>query len=205
MTIEERSFWTTTRKASKVVFFANKAKVCFGYWQFLFFFAEESDREIYGLEGLDSEEEYSDDDIAGKQVEEEADDKTWGTSKKAYYDNDEGDDLDEMREEEEEALRIQKEQLANMDEADFVDDALTGWGVGNDEDAANDKKLVEEVSRDLEDISFDTIKIEKRRKNLPVAEKLKIIQNESPELIDLLDEFKDNVESVELLKTIVEK
>ncbi|KAI7865748.1 Sas10 C-terminal domain-containing protein [Mucor mucedo] len=166
---------------------------------------EESDREIYGLEGLDSEDEYSDDDIAGKQVEEEADDKTWGTSKKAYYDNDEGDDLEEMREEEEEALRIQKEQLANMDEADFVDDALAGWGLGNDEDAANDKKLVEEVSRDLEDISFDTIKIEKRRKNLPVAEKLKILQNESPELIDLLDEFKDNVESVELLKTVVEK
>lgn len=110
-----------------------------------------------------------------------------------------------MREEEEEALRIQKEQLANMDEADFVDDALAGWGLGNDEDAAADKKLVEDVSRDLEDISFDTIRIEKRRKNLPVAEKLKIIQNESPELIDLLDEFKDNVESVTLLKTIVEK
>jgi U3 small nucleolar RNA-associated protein 3 len=49
------------------------------------------------------------------------------------------------------------------------------------------------------------LKVEKRRKNLPVAEKLKIIQNESPELIDLLDEFKDNVESVELLKSIVKK
>lgn len=82
-------------------------------------------------------------------------DKTWGTSKKAYYDADEGDDLDEMREEEEEALRIQKEQLANMDEADFVDDALAGWGLGNDEDAEADKKLVEDVSKDLEDISFE--------------------------------------------------
>jgi U3 small nucleolar RNA-associated protein 3 len=49
------------------------------------------------------------------------------------------------------------------------------------------------------------MKVEKHRKNLPVAEKIKIIQNESPELIDLLDEFKDNVESVELLKSIVEK
>lgn len=110
-----------------------------------------------------------------------------------------------MREEEEEALRIQKEQLANMDEADFVDDALAGWGLGNDEDAAADKKLVEDVSKDLEDISFDVMKVEKRRKNLPVAEKIKIIQNESPELIDLLDEFKDKAEIVNLLKPIVEK
>lgn len=164
---------------------------------------EQSDREIYGLDGLDSEEEDSDED--NKEEEEVDDDKTWGTSKKAYYDADEGEDLDEMREEEEEALRIQKEQLANLDEADFVDDALSGWGLGNDEDAEADRKLVEDVSKDLEDISFDSIKVEKRRKNLPVAEKIKIIQNESPELIDLLDEFKENVEMVNLLKGIVEK
>jgi U3 small nucleolar RNA-associated protein 3 len=49
------------------------------------------------------------------------------------------------------------------------------------------------------------IKVEKRRKNLPVAEKIKIIQNESPELIDLLDQFKANSESVKQLKLIVEK
>lgn len=132
-------------------------------------------------------------------------DKTWGTSKKAYYDADEGSDIDEMREEEEEALRIQKEQLANMDEADFVDDALAGWGLGNDEDAEADKKLVEDVSKELEDISFDVMKVEKRRKNLPVEEKIKIIQNESPELIDLLDEFKDKVEIVNTMKPLVEK
>ncbi|KAK4521214.1 vesicular-fusion protein S17 [Mucor velutinosus] len=167
---------------------------------------EQSDREIYGLDGLDSEDELSDDDITGKnEEEEEIDDKTWGTSKKAYYDADEGSDIDEMREEEEEALRIQKEQLANMDEADFVDDALAGWGLGNDEDADADKKLVEDVSKELEDISFDVMKVEKRRKNLPVAEKIKIIQNESPELIDLLDEFKDKVEIVNTLKPLVEK
>lgn len=114
---------------------------------------EQSDREIYGLDGLDSEDDLSDDDT--EEQEEEIDDKTWGTSKKAYYDADEGDDLEEMREEEEEALRIQKEQLSNMDEADFVDDALSGWGLGNDEDAEADRKLVDDVSKDLEDISFE--------------------------------------------------
>ncbi|OBZ90775.1 Uncharacterized protein C3B8.09 [Choanephora cucurbitarum] len=167
---------------------------------------EESDREIYGLEGIDSEEDLSEDDIAGQQDDDEdIEDKTWGTSKSAYYDADEGDDIDEMREEEEEALRIQKEQLSNMDEADFVDDALAGWGVGNNEDAEADKKLVEDVNKDLEDISFDSIKVDKRRKNLPIAEKVKIIQNESPELIDLLDEFKDKSESIRELKDLVEK
>ncbi|GAA5807270.1 hypothetical protein MFLAVUS_000627 [Mucor flavus] len=166
---------------------------------------EESDREIYALDGLDSDEELSEDEIIGQQEEEEVEDKTWGTSKKAYYDADEGSDLDEMREEEEEALRIQKEHLSHMDEADFVDDALSGWGLGNNEDVEADRKLVEDVSKDLEDISFDKLKIEKRRKNLPIKEKLKIIQNESPELIDLLDEFKENVEGVKLLESIVQK
>ncbi|KAI8382354.1 Sas10 C-terminal domain-containing protein [Blakeslea trispora] len=167
---------------------------------------EESDREIYGLEGIDSEEDLSEDDIEGQQAnDDDLEDKTWGTSKSAYYDADEGDDLDEMREEEEEALRIQKEQLSNMDEADFVDDALAGWGVGNNEDAEADKKLVEDVNKDLQDISFDSIKVDKRHKNLPIAEKVKIIQNESPELIDLLDEFKEKSASIQDLKELVEK
>lgn len=59
-----------------------------------------------------------------------------------------------MKEEEEEALRIQKEHLAHMDEADFVDDTLPGWGLGANQDAEVDKKLVEDVTKDLEDISF---------------------------------------------------
>lgn len=114
---------------------------------------EESDREIYGLEGIDSDEEESEEETNDKD-QDDFEDKTWGTSKQAYYNADEGSDLDEMKEEEEEALRIQKEQLANMDEADFVDDALAGWGQGNEEDAEADKKLVQDVSKELEDISF---------------------------------------------------
>ncbi len=80
--------------------------------------------------------------------------KAWGTSKKAYYNADEASDIEEMREEEEEALRIQKEQLAHMDEEDFVDDTLPGWGLGAANDTEADKKLVEGVTKDLEDISF---------------------------------------------------
>lgn len=128
-----------------------------------------------------------------------------------------------MREEEEEALRIQKEQLAGMDEEDFMDDALTGWGIGAEQDAEADKKLVDSVSKDLEDISFEWVyhhfyrfnwltnitfsvkKVESRRKNMPVTEKLKIIQNESPELIDLTDEFKEKSELISVISGLVEK
>ncbi|KAI9477948.1 MAG: Sas10 C-terminal domain-containing protein [Benjaminiella poitrasii] len=169
---------------------------------------EESDREVYGLDGLESEseEELSDDEIVEKRKDEDEDRlEAWGTSKDAYYDGDEVEDLEEMREEEEEALRIQKEHLENMEEADFMDDGLSGWGTGQNQDLEADKKLVEDVNKELEDISFDKLKIEKRRKNLPVAEKLKIVQNESPELLDLLDEFKEKTESVNQLKPVVEK
>ncbi|KAI8987937.1 Sas10 C-terminal domain-containing protein [Mycotypha africana] len=162
---------------------------------------DESDREVYGLEGIGSESEEGSDDE--DKAEFETEDKTWGTSKQAYYDADEGEDLDEMREEEEEALRIQKEHLAQMEEADFMDDWGAGAAAGDDEQ--DEKKLVEDVSKELDDISFDKAKIEKRRKNLPVTEKLKIIQNESPELIDLLDEFKENTRSINSLRPIVEK
>lgn len=122
-----------------------------------------------------------------------------------YYNADEASDIEEMREEEEEALRIQKEQLAHMDEADFVDDSLSGWGMGGANDTESDKKLVEDVTKDLQHISFQAKLASQRKKQISVAEKLKIIQNESPELIDLLDEFKDRSTLIEELQAIVEK
>ncbi|KAF7730140.1 hypothetical protein EC973_002748 [Apophysomyces ossiformis] len=169
---------------------------------------EESEEEVYGLEGLESEEEESeDDDVMGEQnEEEEPEDKTWGRSKKAYYNADEGEDLDELREEEEEALKIQKERLAAMDEADFVDDTLQGWVQKGEQDEETDKQLIENVNKDLDDISFDVSKsAAKRRKNLPVNEKLKILQNESPELIDLLNEFKEKTQIISAMDTTVQK
>jgi U3 small nucleolar RNA-associated protein 3 len=40
---------------------------------------------------------------------------------------------------------------------------------------------------------------------MPVTEKLKIIQNESPELIDLTDEFKEKSELISVISGLVEK
>ncbi|ORZ21611.1 Sas10 C-terminal domain-domain-containing protein [Absidia repens] len=168
---------------------------------------DQSEHEIYGLDGLDSQPDSSSEE---EDVEAEQDDSTdattWGTSKKAYYNADEGSDLDEMREEEEEALKIQKQRLADMDEADFVDDTLSGWGIGAEANKEVDRQMVENVTKELDDISFDmSSSVAARRKNLPVVEKIKILQNESPELLDLLNEFKDKTSTMGELKQMVDQ
>lgn len=56
-------------------------------------------------------------------------DRAWGRNRKLYYNADQGRNLDEMKEEETEALRIQKERIATMDEADFMDNDVPGWGL----------------------------------------------------------------------------
>jgi U3 small nucleolar RNA-associated protein 3 len=147
-----------------------------------------SEQEVYGLEGVDSDDEedqndYQSDDDDEKDDEEEKESESWGQSKKSYYDADEGSDLEEMREEEQEAIRLQKKRIEAMDEEDFVD---AGWGGVSLEkvsslqldmgvvqfnelkrvsyvntilflrlkDDDEDRKLVESVNKDLEDISF---------------------------------------------------
>ncbi|KAI8341148.1 Sas10 C-terminal domain-containing protein [Chlamydoabsidia padenii] len=166
---------------------------------------ELSEHEIYGLNGLDDQPDSSSSEEEEEEEQEEpAEATTWGTSKKAYYNADEGSDLDEMREEEEEALKIQKQRLADMDETDFMDDTLSGWGIGAEANKEADRQLVESVTKDLDDISFDmATSVAARRKNLPVAEKIKILQNESPELLDLLNEFKDKTETMTNLKSLI--
>lgn len=144
-----------------------------------------------------------------------------------------------MREEETEALKIQKERLAAMDEADFMDEWGTGPGAVSEKKGRERlycamahtsnrmKKLISNLWRMLPRIwmilhssklgwkhnvtckgiliVFISIKqnIAKRRKNIPVSEKLRILQNESPELLDLLNEFKEKSETVELLDTLL--
>jgi U3 small nucleolar RNA-associated protein 3 len=59
----------------------------------------------------------------------------------------------------------------------------------------------------MTNVSFlcSTTHADKRRRKIANSEKIKIIQNESPELIDLLDEFKERSKIVEKLQNIVEK
>lgn len=89
-----------------------------------------SEQEVYGLEGVDSDEEEEEEegDLGSDEDEEQDEEKemeSWGRSKKSYYDAEEGSDLEEMLEEEQEAIRLQKKRIAAMEEEDFVD---AGWG-----------------------------------------------------------------------------
>lgn len=114
--------WSSTYTA--IPFGSNSSHFCFKTD------SEMSEQEVYGLEGVDSDEEedqndYQSDDDDEKDDEEEKESESWGQSKKSYYDADEGSDLEEMREEEQEAIRLQKKRIEAMDEEDFVD---AGWG-----------------------------------------------------------------------------
>ncbi|KAG2186968.1 hypothetical protein INT44_003196 [Umbelopsis vinacea] len=183
--------------------------------------SEMSEQEVYGLEGVDSDDEedqndYQSDDDDEKDDEEEKESESWGQSKKSYYDADEGSDLEEMREEEQEAIRLQKKRIEAMDEEDFVE---AGWGgVSLEKDDDEDRKLVESVNKDLEDITFskyvyhfaphasdiESARISKRlRTNMPTTEVLKILQNESPELVELLSEFKDRLSTIKELAPVI--
>ncbi|KAJ2955768.1 hypothetical protein NQZ79_g8278 [Umbelopsis isabellina] len=181
--------------------------------------SELSEQEVYGLEGVDSDEEDDEEEAAALSDEEDEDEgqdeenehESWGRSKKAYYNAEEGSDMEEMLEEEQEAIRLQKKRIAAMEEEDFVD---AGWGgvslekvcIRPDED--EDRKLVESVNKELDDISFsndiEAERISKRLKsNMPAAEVLKLLQNESPELVELLNEFKERLVTVKEMTPLI--
>ncbi|CAM0141429.1 something about silencing protein 10 [Umbelopsis sp. WA50703] len=175
--------------------------------------SEMSEQEVYGLEGIDSDEEdddeepaISDEDDEDEAQDEENEHESWGRSKKAYYNAEEGSDMEEMLEEEQEAIRLQKKRIAAMEEEDFVD---AGWGgVSLEKDEDEDRKLVESVNKELDDISFsndiEAERISKRIKsNMPAAEVLKLLQNESPELVELLNEFKDRLVTVKEMAPLI--
>ncbi|CAJ0744930.1 945_t:CDS:10 [Entrophospora sp. SA101] len=93
----------------------------------------------------------------------------WGTNKKEYYDAEELSDLDEAKEEEKEVLRLQKMRISKMTEADFFDD-------------------------DDDNLKFINIEVMKERyANLPKSDIIKSLENQSPELIKLLNEFKEKL------------
>ncbi|KAL1923775.1 uncharacterized protein VTP21DRAFT_8755 [Calcarisporiella thermophila] len=180
---------------------------------------DESEEEVFGIDVPDSDEEEEEEEeeeapsgeSSSAEDEDEAPDydRAWGSSKKAYYDADEASDLDEAKEEEAEALRLQKKRLTAMQEEDFLDEEIGWTSASLERDEEAERKLVEDFSKDLEDATFDvmTERIEKRAgSQLSAAEKVKILQNESPELIELLGEFKEKVNIInEKLAPILEK
>ncbi|KAG0371272.1 Sas10 C-terminal domain-containing protein [Gamsiella multidivaricata] len=182
---------------------------------------EGSEEEVFGLEGDEDDEEDLSDldaDLDRKDDEEELDlDKTsWGKTKRSYYNADEIESDDETaKAEEEEALRLQKKRLAEMSEEDFApEEEETAWGAAAGRGALGDKDadraLVEGFEKELQGIDLLKAKqggvvVEKIAKagisKLSKQEILKVLQNQSPELLDLVEEFK---EKIEILQAIAE-
>ncbi|CAG8700361.1 10576_t:CDS:2 [Dentiscutata erythropus] len=108
--------------------------------------------------------------------------------KENYYNADEISNLDDAKEEEEEALRLQRKRISQMTEDDFleIDNELL-------EPKMVDRKQIESADNDND---FDLISLDreisvKERLNLSRDDVIQTIQTESPELIELLNEFKE--------------
>lgn len=154
---------------------------------------ESDEEEVYavGGSGDDSDDDYGisvsqkKDDMAS-DLEDEVDDlpnaKAWGKRSKSYYDTDYVDkdydkydesDIEMAEAEEKEAKAIQQRMAEQLDDGDFGLD------------------LFESVNKKPD--KQEELKIEKDLSTLSKQEKLEILNRESPELLRLLQDFKDKL------------
>ncbi|KAL2919727.1 something about silencing protein 10 [Polyrhizophydium stewartii] len=118
----------------------------------------------------------------------------WGKSRRAYYDADDVSEEEDAKEEEKEALRLQKEQLGGLAEDDFLEDSFenllkkkrgadsAGSGTGAAAAAAAAASL------DLDDAATaEQIKPDLSRMSDP--EKLKLVRTSHPDVVSMLKEF----------------
>ncbi|XP_078414259.1 something about silencing protein 10 isoform X2 [Cetorhinus maximus] len=151
----------------------------------------EDEEEVMPLEIPDSEEEDEDEedvdmdsDLEGKLEAGLPNELAWGQKKAAYYNTDYVDELPrgkgqvealaEAEEEEQEALNIQKRLAENLTEDDFGLDLIQAF--------AQEQEAEREPENDL--------KIKKDLKKMSHKEQMKLLKKESPELLELIQDFK---------------
>lgn len=146
-------------------------------------FLEQSDEEVLDQPDSDDEEfesaeeqqdAASDDEGAH---EEDEDDEAWGTSKEALYGADAIETEEQALAEEAEALRLQKKQLQAMSAADYGFDE-SEWQGDAEADKAKEMATVTEVLPQLE-----------IAKDMPPAERLKLLKSRYPEFDPLSKEL----------------
>lgn len=108
--------------------------------------------------------------------DEEGDDGWWGDSKKEYYDADAIETEADALAEEQEAKRLQKKKLAEMDEADFIFDE-DEWAAPADET----EEGADIVTEELKDIEVTD--------DMDMNERYRILQARYPEFVPLVEEF----------------
>ncbi|XP_029948547.1 something about silencing protein 10 [Salarias fasciatus] len=142
---------------------------------------EEEEEEELEEEGTDMES-----DLEGKKEDDLPNEMAWGKKKKMFYDSDYGaikgksqEDVEaEEQEEEEEAKNIQKRLAANLSEEDYDLNFFQEFAV--DEKEEEEKiKTAEKKERIVKDL-----------KQMSQKEKMKLLKKESPELLELIQDFK---------------
>lgn len=144
----------------------------------------EEDEEEEGEEEAEEEgeEEDMDSDLEGKKEEDLPNEMAWGRKKKMFYDTDylatKGKSQEELeaeeQEEEEEAKTIQKRLAANLSEEDYDLNLFQEFAEEKDETKTTEKE--ERIVKDL--------------KQMSKKEKMKLLKKESPELLELIQDFK---------------
>ena len=188
--------------------------------------------EVMGLNGLDEDEEEEEDEEDHTFDEARA---AWGQKKSAYYDERKDGQAelegDAAEEEEAEARRLQRLQAQDMEADDFAsmiargkaDERSHGKGL-----TAAESKMMKSMDDDLRGITFSHSGSKKTKKgsededeneseseeeevvernldSLSKEEKLRIISEESPELVGLLEEFKTHSTEIALLEPLMNK
>ncbi|RKP05618.1 Sas10 C-terminal domain-containing protein [Thamnocephalis sphaerospora] len=156
---------------------------------------EDEDRDEDGDEDEEDAEENGADDV---------DERAWGSRKSVYYDADDVDQEENAREEEQEALRIQRARVEAMHEEDFMDEfagsmaalsakgARPGVRLGQN---AEDDHLMQSVSHDLDRIDLSSAAKSARTiipAGMTASALAKMVQRDAPELLELLPEFEEH-------------
>jgi U3 small nucleolar RNA-associated protein 3 len=187
----------------------------------------DDDEAVFGVAGDDGSDDDEDDDDDSDDDEEDQAIKSmtsqWGKNKKAFHGADvtelelDDDENEQAKLEEQAALELQSSQLGQMEEDDFDDDLdddsedEEDGKKGKGRSKSQDDGLLEAMNDDLSDIQFSKSgsvaveKVSKKLTHLSKDEKLEIVMTDAPELIGLLEEFKDKIKEMrEGVKPIIE-
>jgi len=147
----------------------------------------DDEEEVMALDDSESEEEEEEadmeSDLEGQKEEELPNEMAWGTKKKMFYDSDyvtaKGKTKEELEaeeeEEEEEAKNIQKRLAENLSEEDYDLNLFQEFAV----EEKDEKKTAEKEEKIVKDL-----------KQMSQKEKLKLLKKESPEFLELIQDFK---------------
>uniref|UniRef100_A0A1A8MTD1 UTP3, small subunit (SSU) processome component, homolog n=1 Tax=Nothobranchius pienaari TaxID=704102 RepID=A0A1A8MTD1_9TELE len=153
----------------------------------------DDEEEVMALDDSETEEEEEEEnkddgtdmesDLEEKKEEDLPNEMAWGTRKKMFYDSDyvaiKGKPREELeveeQEEEEEAISIQKRLAANLSEEDY-DLSFFQEFAAKDKDESKPVEKQERIVKDL--------------KQMSQKEKMKLLKKESPELLELIQDFR---------------